>query len=1385
MLNFDLNMRNRLYIFIYLWTFVGTLLTAQPSIQFMAADGLSDNNALCGLRDQYGFVWIGTNNGLNRFDGTQNTVYRNMVEENSSYENNTITALYEHGQDIWFGGSSGLYVYHRNTNTFSRFTKKTKYGVCISAMVQNIVGGHDGKIWIGTQGQGLFIYDTASDSLAQDSRHGSFISDVLSVDDSPVFVASMQGDVYTFGTDGNMLKHFTIPDFVSDKNKICLAALDFTLYVGCERGLYRVHRGEQGMEQVAVGVGGIRSLLAKGDELLIGTDNGLYLYSPATEKVSLYSPATLKVNTMAWDRDSTLWVMTEIDGVVYMPMERKDVGVAFLPETGQSQMIRAVCEAPDGRIWIGADSGLFIYDPSTRNISTVWEKLEVSTLMLDGDNLWVGTRHDGIYVLSAKGEGGAHPAPVTPLRHYQYSNDRSYTIPSNDITSLLRTTKGDIFVGTSWGLCHYERNTENFMWFFNIGSQTHITSLAEDKQGHVWAATSNHGLFRRREQEGTFQNFIYDSQQPQSLSSNDVSTVFCDHRGDVWVTTTEGTLSRFLPEKEVFERIDTKIHYLQDQQIYFLVEDLKHNLWMGLENGMMRLGPDRTDEQTDLLQSGNSLAREPKPRNSAIITTRGELFAGRYNRLVSFHPDRINLDFDKTPVYITSLTFPFHQNGSKATPLTINSSDISLPYSDNSFTLHFAAPYFMSVGAEQSFEYMLQGVDRDWARGTKNAEATYANVQPGTYLFLLRKAGNNDSNTYAQLQITILPPWYRTNIAYIIYALLIVAVIALGVHRYSNRLRQRYSRRMEEYQAQQEKANFESKIRFFVNLVHEIRTPLTLMSLPLEAMSEELRVKSEELRVKNEELRVKNEELRVKSEELRVKNEEFATATAEAAEANSSFFTLHSSLKTHIAAIRRNMNYLLGITNQLLDFQKAEHGKMQLHISSCNVNQLLTSVCEQFADAIDVQGKRMQLQLSEQPVVTALDVDKVQKVMMNLVSNANKYARSEIIIRLETREAAETSDSGSPAAGGSQLVISVIDDGPGVPNEERDRIFDLYYQIGNDSVAATLGTGLGLSYAKMLAQAHHGDLVFSDSVGGGSNFQLVLPIRPVTAVEEQETASSPAVANIAAATADDTTAATSPTNHRILLVEDNEELLQMTTEALKQKFRILKARDGQEALDLLPYNDVDLIVSDVMMPRVDGIELCKRIKEDINYSHIPVILLTAKTSVEAKLQGMQSGADVYLEKPFSAKQLQLQIMSLLRMRQQFHERMKQIDGTQNDPAAATPSNLGLTQQDLLFMQRLQQMVAENMRDEEFSIDMLAEQMNMSRSSFYRKIKALTDLTPVEYLKTQRLEQAAALLKQGYRITEVAERVGFSSSSYFAKCFKARFGVLPKDFIANQ
>ena len=1313
---------------------------AQPVAfaNYMAADGLSDNNALCSLRDRYGFVWIGTNNGLNCFDGAQNTVYRNMIEGKSGIENNTITALYEHGDDIWFGGSFGLYVYDRQANRFRDFDKQTKYGVSISAAVQDIVGCRNGSIWIGTQGQGLFIYNPTTGELTQDSRHGAFISDILAENDSSVFVATLQGHIILYSQDGNCLTEHHIPDYRSDKNNISLELIGSSLYIGCERGLYHIERGETEVNLVKTQVPGIHSLLRRGSRLLMGTDQGIYLYNPSTQQMSRFDNPEDKatgltdqrVNALAWDKDSTLWVMTQMGGVCYMPQRGGDVRLAHFPESGRGYMIYAVCETADGRLWIGYENGLGIYNPKTQLIDdypAISLKQEINVLMADGNDLWIGTRRQGIFVLNTT-DG--------QLRHYQYSSDKSYTVPSNEITSLLRTSEGVIYVGTSWGLCRYERESENFMWYFEIGSTTRVTSLAEDKDGCVWASTSNHGLFKQWEKGSTFRNFTYRQKEAKSLANNNVSSVFCDRSGQIWVVYNGTGLARYQPRTESFEPFVSDIPEIQDQQIYFIVEDCQHNLWMGVETGMLRLDARRAGTSIKVLRGGSDMARQLKPRNSACITRNGELFAGRFNVLAHFHPDSISIATRRAPVYITRLTSTSTQT-STVLPLHDKAS-LTLPYADNGFTLHFSQPLFDGAGSQRRFEYQMEGIDATWTKGTKNAEATYVNMPPGDYVFLLREAGNTEESSCARLSITILPPWYRTRLAYFVYLLLAVTAIAWLLCRYNSSMKRRYNRRLKEYQTAQEKASFESKIRFFVDIVHEIRTPLTLISLPLEQMEE-----------------------------------------SQLSDAN----------RRHASAIRRNMNYLLGITNQLLDFQKAEHGKIQLNLRRCDVCRLLTDTYQQFTDAMEVQGKRLQLQLPDEPVVSTIDADKVQKVMMNLIGNAAKYARSEIIVRLE--------QLASPHA---RLRISVIDDGPGVPKEERDKIFDLYYQIGRPDLPSgtaknTLGTGLGLSYAKMLAQAHGGDLTCSEAAGGGSDFQLVLPIKthpqPLPMREGSNYLSN----------WDSAEEVLSPLPHRegqgeslpgeslprrsfrILIVEDNEELLQTTADALRPHFRVLKARDGIEALDVLKYNDVDIIVSDVMMPRMDGIGLCTKVKEDINYSHIPVILLTAKTSVEAKVEGMQSGADVYLEKPFSIKQLQLQIVSLLKMRQTYHERMRSIS---HDADADAPGegSLGLTRQDLLFMERLQKMVAANMGDDDFSIDQLAGQMNMSRSSFYRKIKALTGMTPVDYLKMRRLEQAATLLRQGIRITEAAERVGFTSSSYFARCFKSRFGVLPKDFVSR-
>ena len=1387
----------RLYILLCLLTATCSLAMSQPTAfsHFTTTDGLSDNNVLCALRDRYGFMWIGTSNGLNCFDGVQNTVFRNMVEENASFENNTITALYEHEDDIWFGGSFGLYVYHRQRHSFSRFDRRTKYGVSISSTVHDICASANGMVWIGTQGQGLFIYDPRTGQLLQDSRHTAFISDIFTDSDGQVYLATLQGQLLVYSASGEYLRQHAVPDYVADKHNLHMAHIGKQLYIGCERGLYALAPTDSLMVRVSSAGSGIHALAASGGTLLIGTDNGIRSVDPASGDAGGPSP-TLRspVNALMYDRDSTLWVLTRTSGVYYAPSQPAGVSTVRLPAaTTKDHFIKSICEGADGSLWIASGSGLFRHDPHTQQTSAyggATYQQDINALMAVGNDLWIGTQHSGIIVLNTT---------TGQERHYHYSPDQSYTVPTNEITSMLCTRRGTIYVGTSWGLCRYERSTDNFMWYFGIGSQTNVTSLAEDKNGCVWVATSNHGLFRQVQPDGDFANYTYHRDQELSIGSNDISTVFCDSHGTVWAAPDGGGLCRYVPASDGFETFGATAAALQNQQVYFIVEDHQGCLWMGTEYGMVKLGTDRDASRAQQLRSFEATTQHQKPHNSAIITRQGELIVGYQDEFARFMPQHITFAKEETPVYITALTLPYQladdaSGGQTAFYWPFKDDGVTLPYADNSFTLHFSAPQFITRTSERRFEYMLQGVDKTWVSGTKNAEATYINVPPGTYTFLLRQAGVDDGSV-ARMTVTVLPPWYRTTLAYIVYGLLIAALLIIAVHQYNRRMRRRYDRRMQEYQAEQEKANFQSKIRFFIDLVHEIRTPLTLMSLPLEEIEGIIKASPSPSKGGGVASPSPSQGGDVASPSPSQGGDVYidkANQTSPPSGGLGGAFTSPPSggLGEAFNAIHRNMNYLLGITNELLDFQKADSGNMQLNMTSCDVGQLLSDVCSQFTEAARLSGKRLQLQLPDQRVTTTLDQDKVKKVMMNLVGNAMKYARTEMIVRLELTD----SDA---------IRISVIDDGPGVPEQERDKIFDLYYQIGNDSVAATLGTGLGLSYAKRIAKAHQGDLLYEDAPGGGSCFQLVVaspsPSKGGGVYIDKANQTSPPSGGLGGAFTSPSSgglggAFTSPPSgglgeaFLILLVEDNEELLQMTANALKAHFRIVKAHDGVEALDVLQYNDVDIIVSDVMMPRMDGNELCRRLKDDINYSHIPIILLTAKTSVEAKVEGMQSGADVYLEKPFSTKQLVLQITSLLRMRQLFHERMRQIGAT-TSPASqgeassegAAETAFGLNQHDLLFMERLQQMVSANMSDEEFSIDLLAEQMNMSRSSFYRKIKALTDMTPIEYLKMRRLDQAAVLLQQGIRITEVASRVGFTSSSYFAKCFKARFDCLPKDY----
>ena len=463
----------------------------------------------------------------------------------------------------------------------------------------------------------------------------------------------------------------------------------------------------------------------------------------------------------------------------------------------------------------------------------------------------------------------------------------------------------------------------------------------------------------------------------------------------------------------------------------------------------------------------------------------------------------------------------------------------------------------------------------------------------------------------------------------------------------------------------------------------------------------------------------------------------------------------------YLSVIDKNVNYLLGITNQLLDFQKMENGALQLNLVSCDIKEIVNDVYSQFTSPAELKGIELVLTLPEQELVSMVDREKLSKILVNLMGNAIKYARTRIDLKLVTTDA------------GYEIYVS--DDGRGVPDAQKGKIFEAFYQMPDDKVATATGTGIGLAFAKSLAEAHQGSLRLEDNEPQGSSFILSLPLSEKKA---EEAADIVEVHSENEGSAENIPSEFSGKKFTVLLVEDNVELLNMKRESLVAWYRVLKAPNGRAALEILEQESVDVIDSDVMMPEMNGLELCSKVKSEIDYSHIPVILLTAKTTLESKVEGLECGADVYIEKPFSIKQLHKQIENLLRLRQSFHKLMVSLAG---DTVAVSTTDFAMSQKDCEFIAKIQGVIAEQLADENFSIDTLAEQMNMSRSNFYRKIKALSGMSPNDYLKTLRMNRAAELIVSGTRISEVAAQVGFTSSSYFAKCFKAQYGVLPKEY----
>lgn len=1311
-------------------------ISASPYFSFkkyQVEDGLSHNTMWCALQDSYGFIWLGTSDGLNRYDGRGNKVYRNVLNDKFSLENNFVEALIEVEQNIWVGTNSGLYIYDRATDRFSYFNKTTEYGVYISSEIKKIIKTKNGLLWIATLGQGFFIYDPKTDILTQNSIQTSFVWDICeSHDQTRVYISSLQEGLLCFDENGAFLKSYRVsPDVnASDSYRInCIRSVKGDIWVGAGSNLLsRIHEEDGTVENYAassLNLGTIRCLLEYTEkELLVGTDNGLYLFDCTTHAfLRVDNPADPRslsdqtVNDMMWDAEGALWVQTNLGGVNYMSKQTKHFDyyspAYLLGSPAAGEVAGPFCENKDGNIWIGTQNGLYFFNVFTRELSEYsiggvkYQKYDIRSLLLDGDYLWVGTYAEGIRVINLR---------TGAVKAYMHSRGIPNTICSNDVLSIYKDRKGNIFVGTSWGLCQYNPVTDNFMTITSVGSMVSVVDIYEDMYNHLWIATSNSGVFSCNTTNAHWKHYQHEREDPTTITSNSVITLFEDAKGTMWFGTNGGGLCSFEPKTKTFIEFDPHNTLLPNKVIYAIEQDQGGDFWISSNAGIFKINP-ITKEHFRQFTINDGLQGNQFMNRSSLKSSGGKLYFGGINGFNAFRPDRFVDNKYIPPVYVTDVRLPYQTDESEVKkllqldkPLYL-ADKIILSYENNSFSIRFVALSF-EAPAKNRYSYILRGVDKEWITNTENNVASYTNLPPGEYQFEVR-GSNNDrqwNEKITTLTVVITPPWWRSTLAYVIYMLLLLGWICWMAWRWNLRIKRKYKRRMEKYQIAKEQEVYKSKISFFINLVHEIRTPLTLIRLPLEKLLEK---------------------------EHEGKNVEY------------------------LSVIDKNVNYLLGVTNELLDFQKMESGTLHLNLKNSDIRELVSGVYSQFTSPAELRGIDLRLIMPERELVSVVDREKLSKILVNLMGNAIKYTRTRIDLKLVITD------------GGYEIQVN--DDGPGIPDEQKQKIFEAFYQLPNDKVATAMGTGLGLAYAKTLAEAHQGDLFLKDNVEGGSSFVLSLPIKKG---EAEKTADIVEIHTRYTNISDSISSEYSGKKFTVLLVEDNVELLNLTRESLSEWFRVLRASNGREALEVLTQENVDVVVSDVMMPEMDGLELCSKVKSEISYSHIPVILLTAKTTLESKVEGFECGADAYIEKPFSVKQLRMQIENLLKLRQAFHKLMVSLAG---DAVAVSTTELAISQKDCEFITKIRRVIAGQLADEDFSIDTLAEQMNMSRSNFYRKIKALSGMSPNDYLKTLRMNKAAELIMSGTRISEVAAQVGFTSSSYFAKCFKAQYGVLPKEY----
>lgn len=1035
------------------------------------------------------------------------------------------------------------------------------------------------------------------------------------------------------------------------------------------------------------------------------------------------------VNCVYFDDSGILWLGTATGGVNKTDLKAKKFhshSVASKQGTAVNTPIRAILTEKNG-LWLGTqDDGLVFVNRQTKAETCFTNELgdkSVRAIFKDGQgDLWIGNR-SGLDKYDSRGKKIVHYFNEKAGNNAQMN--RVFAIAEDPVNHSL-------WFGTYNGILKYDRKTNQFE---KQSLQKYFTRSAAgclffDSSRNLWIGTEYSGLIqlKRDFRTGRWTDTIaYTGDGVDAkLPDERVYSVAQDGQGNIWAGTANG-LCRIHPKTRKVE-LFTTADGLSDQYITKVLSDRKGNIWVGHKKGLSKLNT-RTNQIRNYSVRGSRRDHEFMDGSGCVEPGTGELFFGGIDGFVSFHPEEITdnqnpplLAFTDFEVLNKTVKIGEEINGKVVLPQALNlAQTITLGYEDKSFSLEFAALDYASP-SKNRYAYQLEGLDKDWIYAdASRRRATYANLPSGTYTFKL-KAANSDgvwSPKPRTLQIVVLPPWWRSWWAYSLYLMLSGAV---GYFLYRVfKAKQEYNHRIliESLKAEKAQELDALKSRFFTNVSHEFRTPLTLIIDPLESLL--------------------------------------------------SGKLSNDKAKEYYGVMHRNAARLLGLINQFLDFRKLESGNLSLKVHKGDIVAFVRNVMDAFEFQAKQKNIDYRLETSLEELQFGFDADSVEKILYNLISNAFKFTRERGRIVVSLSASAEKQE---------YISLSVTDNGMGIPAEKLDKIFESFYQVEDNDRADIVGTGVGLSLAKELVMLHKGTITVSSAPFKETCFTVTLAnlvetnpnLKSMESIVDFQPRNG--TEEVVLATEEKKSQSDTPI---VLIVEDNDEIRNYIRMNLSGDYKVIEAANGLQglemALDILP----DLIISDIMMPEMNGLDLCRELKTNEKTSHIPVILLTAQQSEQHQKEGYETGADAYISKPFSSVLLLVRIKNLIESRRKLRELFNKATGF-------NPLVLGTNAADKAFLAKATGLIEANLANENFDVEWLASEMFLGRTQLYRKIKALTNQSTQEFITTIRLNKAAEMLLEGkLAVGEIAFRVGYTDPTSFGRVFQKQFGLTPKKY----